>query len=202
MNGGARVLRLVGVGIMAVFGLVATAFVVGSALQDPGGAAGAALAAAYLVPLAVLVGVALAWPRVGSWVLGGAALGVVGLYAWFALDPEWWREVMDDRGPIVAVAGIIVAVSLGALGVRRTGVAGALLVALGALCYLVPLVLSREGSAEAGGGGPSLMVSAGIVIVPSVLAGLLLLLSAWISGRAAGTSTQPSTPGQDRLTVS
>jgi hypothetical protein len=200
VNGGARVLRLVGVGIMAVFGLVATAFVVGSALQDPGGAAGAALAAAYLVPLAVLVGVALAWPRVGSWVLGGAALGVVGLYAWFALVPEWWREVMDDRGPIVAVAGIIVAVSLGALGVRRTGVAGALLVALGALCYLVPLVLSREDGAEAG--APSLMVSAGIVIVPSVLAGVLLLLSAWISGRAAGTSTQPSTPGQDRLTVS
>jgi hypothetical protein len=201
VNGGARLLRLVGVGIMAVFGLVATAFVVGSAMQDPGGAAGAALAGAYLVPLAVLVGVALAWPRVGSWVLGVAALGVVGLYAWFALDPEWWREVMDDRGPLVAVAGIIVAVSLGALGVRRTGVAGALLVALGTLCYLVPLVLSREGGAEAGG-GPSLMVSAGIVIVPSVLAGLLLLLSAWISGRAGGAGTQPSTPGPDRLTVS
>ena len=200
MNGGARVLRLVGVGIMAVFGLVATAFVVGSALQDPGGAAGAALAGAYLVPLAVLVAVALAWPRVGVWVLGGAALGVVGLYAWFALDPEWWREVMDDRGPIVAVAGIIVAVSLGALGVRRTGVAGALLVAFGALCYLVPLVLSREGGAEAG--GPSLTVSAGIVIVPSVLAGLLLLLSAWISGRAADTGTEPSSaPGPERLTL-
>jgi hypothetical protein len=187
---------------MAVFGLLATAFVVGSAMQDPGGAAGAALAGAYLVPLAVLVGVALAWPRVGTWVLGVAAVGVVGLYAWFALDSQWWREVLDDRGPILAVAGIVVAVSLGALGVRRAGVAGALLVAMGALCYLVPLVLSREGGAEAAGGGPALMVSAGIVIVPSVLAGLLLLLSAWISGRAAGASTRPSTLGQDRLTVS
>ena len=60
MNRAARVLRIVGVGIMAVFGLLATAFVVGSAMQDPGGAAGAALAGAYLVPLAVLVAVALA----------------------------------------------------------------------------------------------------------------------------------------------
>jgi len=202
VNGAGRVLRLVGVGIMAVFGLLATAFVVGSAMQDPGGAAGAALAGAYLVPLAVLVAVALAWPRVGTWVLGVAAVGVVGLYAWFALDSQWWREVMDDRGPILAVAGIVVAVSLGALGARRAGVAGALLVAMGALCYLVPLVLSREGGAAAAGGGPALMVSAGIVIVPSVLAGLLLLLSAWISGRATGASTQPSTPEQDRLTVS
>lgn len=202
MSGAARVLRLVGMGIMAVFGLLATAFVVGSAMQDPGGAAGAALAGAYLVPLAVLVAVALAWPQVGTWVLGVAALGVVGLYAWFALDSEWWREVMDDRGPIVTVAGIVVAVSLGALGVHRARVAGALLVALGALCYLVPLALSRSGGAEAGGGGPSLMVSAGIVVVPSVLAGLLLLLSAWLSGRAAGASTPPSTRGDDRLAVS
>jgi hypothetical protein len=202
VDGAARVLRLVGVGIMAVFGLLATAFVVGSAMQDPGGAAGAALAGAFLVPLAVLVGVALAWPRVGTWVLGVATLGVVGLYAWFALDSEWWREVMDDRGPIVAVAGIAVAVSLGALGVHRARVAGALLVAFGALCYLVPLALSRSGGAEAAGGGPSLMVSAGIVVVPSVLAGLLLLLSAWLSGRAAGASTQPSTRGDDRLAVS
>jgi hypothetical protein len=66
---------------MAVFGLLATAFVVGLGNAGPRRRGGRGPGGVFLVPLAVLVGVALAWPRVGTWVLGVATLGVVGFIA-------------------------------------------------------------------------------------------------------------------------
>lgn len=167
----ATILRRLGFGLMTLettfFGL----FVVGDTVADPGGWQAVGLIAAWLVPLAALC--ALAWRRPGAatWVLGVLTAAVVAGSIWFAVDPQGWRSLENDIGPVRAVAAFVVVAALGVLGLARTMTAGVLLLVAGG----VPVLL---GSIDRGG-----LSSLAVVGVPAVLVGALYVASALIRPR-------------------
>lgn len=166
-----RILRLIGFWLMAVTSAFIAAFAVGEALDDPGGWAAVGLIALWLVPLVLLC--ALAWwrPDPAVRVLAVLAAGVVGLSVWFALVPGAWRDLENQHGPVRVFVVWAVAAAVAVLGLKRTRVAGILLLVVG----LAPLVI---GGFRAGG-----LSSLSLVATPAVIAGVLYLVSAALSSR-------------------
>ena len=93
---------------------------------------------------------------------------------WFALNPEAWRSFEDSHGPIRAVVTFVLVAAIAVLGLKRTSVAGVLLLAVGA----IPLAVSSLGS---------LLGFASLSVVSSapVIAGVLYLVSAHMAKRPA-----------------
>lgn len=170
-------LKWSGFGLMALSTVFFGTFVVGETLGDPGGWKAAGLVAAWLVPLAGLA--ALAWLR-PAWsvpILVALTAGMVGLSIWFAASPQVWRSFENRNGPVRDIITFVLAAAIAVLGLKRTAVAGGLLLAVGVL----PAAISSLGSL----GG---MTSLAVVSSVPVLTGLLYLLSAWLSGPAPPSS--------------
>ncbi len=178
----ARFLKWAGFTVMALSTLAAAVFIVGETFTDPGGWRAAGLVAAWAVPLAVLA--ALAWYRPGWAVPVFAVLtaAVIGVSTWFAVSPR-------GKGPADAILTAALVGAIAVLGLKRTGVAGVLLLIAG----IVPFAASTLVSGHGGFGS-----LAAVSFVPLV-AGILYLLSASIKGgrpappaRAGnGTAQQP-----------
>lgn len=156
------VLRRTGFGIVAAWTLLGGAFVVGETATDPGGLAAVGLIAAWLVPLVVLAAMARLAPDLATRVLAAGVGVAVAAGLWFAVAPDAWREFEDDKGPVRTIATFVLGAALGVLGLARTRVAGALLLALG----LVPPFLAQLGTSR---GMPSLIAMATVPVVVGVL---------------------------------
>lgn len=179
----ARVLKQTALGVMAFITAFFGLFVVGEALTDPGGWTGLGLVAAWLVPLAALAAVAWYRPDWAAPLLAVLVAAVIGVAIWFATNPDGWRAFEDRHGPIRAIISFVLAAAVALLGVKRTAVAGVLLLVLG----VVPVVVSSLGSSLG-------LVSLAMVSVASVLAGVLYLWSAALANRATpprGTYARP-----------
>lgn len=162
--------------IMAAFTVLAGLFTSGYALADPGGAEGITLVAAWAVPLAALA--VLAWLR-PSWAVPvltvlTALLVLAGL--WFAVDSASWRTFENANGPVRAVAVLVLAFPAAVLGLKRTAVAGWLLLAIG----LGPIALSALGSLAG-------VVSLSAMSVIPLITGLLYLVAARMARTAVST---------------
>lgn len=163
-------LRRIGVGFMATWGALATLFVVGEAIADPGGAAAWLLSAAWVLPMLALGWLGWRGPEPLATRVLTAAVGLVCL-GWisYVVAPGRWDDLFDRNGPILAIAGLAATVPLGALGWRRPRTAGLLLVVAG----LVPAL-----AATLAHGGFALGRSSTIASVPDLVAGGLFLLAA------------------------
>ena len=164
---GSTGLRLAGLVFASLFGAVASLFIAGEAMSDPGGLAGAALVASWSVPLAALG--ALAWyrPARATIVLGGLTLAVVVGSVWFAASTQSWRSLENGIGPVRAIGLFVVMMPLALLGWRRPHVAGWMLLTVG----LIPMVAASTGRSAGVG-------SLTAVAVPAMIDGILYLLSA------------------------
>jgi hypothetical protein len=161
----ARFLKWAGFTVMALSTLVAAVFIVGETFTDPGGWKAAGLVASWAVPLAVLA--ALAWYRPG-WAIPVFAVltaAVIGVSIWLAVSPR-------GKGPTDAILTFALAAAIAVLGLKRTGVAGVLLLIVG----IVPFAASTLVSGHSGFGS-----LAAVSFVP-IVAGILYLLSASIKG--------------------
>jgi len=172
----ARALIWTATAIMAAFTVLAGLFISGYALADPGGSEGIALVASWAVPLAGLA--ALAWLR-PSWAVPvltvlTALLVVAGI--WFAVDSASWRTFENANGPVRAVAVLVVAFPAAVLGLKRTAVAGWLLLAVG----FGPIALSTLGSLAG-------VVSLSAISVIPLITGLLYLVAARMTRTAQST---------------
>lgn len=154
---------------MAVLAVLVGVFVIGETFDDPGGWRAVGLIAAWLLPLAVLVGLAWRRPDWAGWVLGSLTVAVVIGAIWSAMDPQAARGLENDVGPVRALAVFVVAAALGVLGLTRTRLAAVLLLVVG----LIPTLIGGLGR---GGGMSSLTVTS----LPAVLTGLLYLASALV----------------------
>jgi hypothetical protein len=67
---------------------------------------------------------------------------VIGVSVWFALNPQAWRAFEDRHGPIRAIVAFVLVAAIAVLGLKRTAVAGVLLLVVG----VVPLAVSSLGS--------------------------------------------------------
>ena len=136
--------------------------VVGSeTLSDPGGARGAALIGAWLVPLTLLVVLARRSPDAAARVLIVLTTVFVALSAWYAWAPDAWRDVEGNLGPVRAVALLALSAALVVHGLRSPELAGLLLLVTGA----APVALAAFDS----GAPRSLMVAS----IPAMVLGTL-----------------------------
>ena len=179
----ARFLRLTGfwlvVGVTGFFGL----FVVGEMAGDPGGWTAVWLIAACVLPLAACCLVAWRWPVAGTWLLAVLTAALLAVDVWVAISPGALREFEDRTGPVQAVAVFAVGAAVAVLGLRRTRVAGILLVLLGAGAWV-------SGIGGVGGGAALAIVGA-----PLLLGGVLYLVSAAVAGRARPVGPPPDRSG-------
>jgi hypothetical protein len=91
---------------------------------------------------------------------------------WFVVDPARWRTLEDQVGPVRTIAVLVLAAALGVLGLKRTALAGWLLLVVG----LGPVIIAGFG--ELAG-----VASLSVVSVIPVVTGVLYLVSAgWTSG--------------------
>lgn len=178
----ARFLKWAGFTVMALSTLIAAIFAVGETFTDPGGWKAAGLIAAWAIPLAVLA--VLAWYRPGRAVPVFAVLtaAVIGVSIWLALSPR-------GKGPTDAILTFALAAVIAVLGLKRTGVAGVLLLIVG----IVPFAVSSLVSGHGGIG------SLAAVSLAPIVAGVLYLLSANVKGGRPAPSARTGTgPGNCR----
>jgi hypothetical protein len=177
----AVILRRAGFGLMALSTFFFGAFIIGDTFADPGGWKAAGLVAAWAVPLAGLA--ALSWfrPDWAIYVLAALTAAVIGVSVWFALNPQAWRSFEDRHGPIRAIVTFVLVAAIAVLGLKRTAVAGVLLLAVG----VIPVAVSSLGSFLG-------FASLSVVSAAPVIAGVLYLISAHLAKRlppAAHTGT-------------
>ena len=167
----ARAIKRLGFGVIAVFSLLAGLFIAGEAFEEPGGI-GAISLLAWLTPLVGLATLAWFRPRLATPIMIALSGVVVLASLWFAVDPDAWR-VEDQYGPVRAVAVFVLGAAVGVLGLKRTAIAGWLLVALGVL----PIAASSLGSFAGA-------VSLSVVSVIPLITGILYLVSATLGRRS------------------
>ena len=172
----AAALQRTGAAVMAVFTVLASIFIAGYALQDPGGNAGLLMTLAWVVPMLVLAVAAWFWPAPTAPLLLALASAFIAACVWLAFDPAALREFLSENGPVIAVSVVALAFPAAVLGLQRTALAGWLLVALGVLPLLIT-VIGRLG-------GVSSLAAASVV---PLIAGISYLVSA----RMASGSTSP-----------
>ena len=190
MKRAARVVTLVAFWLTATFVVLASLFIAGYAFDDVGGWSAVGLVASWLVPMLALAAVAHRWPAVAAWLLGGALVLVAGYTAWYAVDTQWWRDLMDEVGPVLGIATFVLLLPLAVLGLRRQVTAGLMLLAAAVIPY-VGFVVSVSDEPWRGIGA-SLSTSSTAACVPTFVVGLLFLL-AGLLGRL-GAPAPPATP--------
>jgi len=172
----AAALQRTGAAVMAVFTVLASIFIAGYALQDPGGNAGLLMTLAWVVPMLVLAVAAWFWPAPTAPLLLALASAFIAACVWLAFDPAALREFISENGPVIAVSVVALAFPAAVLGLQRAALAGWLLVGLGVLPLLIT-VIGRSG-------GVSSLAAASVV---PLIAGISYLVSA----RMASGSTSP-----------
>lgn len=198
MEGVSRMMRLSGVvrwsafALMVLFGLFGSLFVVGEAMTDPGGRQGLALSALWVVPMVAACLLATLRPHRASAVFHGALLVIVALWLWYVLDQQWWTALMDERGPILAIAGFALGVPVAVLGLTHPRTAGQLLVMLAFTPVVARLVAESMAAGESGIGPEAVLgTSAGVSALPQLVVGLLFLLSWLVRPTALAEPTAP-----------
>ncbi|WP_156400025.1 hypothetical protein [Phycicoccus sp. Soil748] len=180
-----RVLRVVAVGLLTLFGTLAGLFIAGETFADPGGWEAVVLTAAWALPLIALSVLALVWPGRSSKVLPVVLALVAG---WVIVDALAHVIDRDVRGPVGVVSMFAVLIPCGLLGVHRAAEAGWLLLA-GAAAQFVATVASMDRA-----GGQSLWSafggSTGVMVLPFLVLAMVFLAVAaaerWTDG-AGGT---------------
>jgi hypothetical protein len=166
-----------------LFSVGGALFALGYAFEDPGGWTAVLLAAAVVVPMALLTVLAVRSPHRALTVLTVA----VGAFAvWAVVD-----VFVEIEMPAVPVIALLIAAPLAVVGQRYALHAGGLMFALAAIPFALVLVrLVRESGPEGPSLGALLGGSTGVVVVPlAVLAGLFAL--AGLLGRSAPAGEEP-----------
>jgi hypothetical protein len=170
----ARFLRRAGFSLMALFAVFFGLFLVGDTFTDPGGWKALGLVSLWAVPLAAVGAVAWYKPDLAIRLFAVLIAAVIGVSIWFALDPQGWRAFEDRNGPIRGIVVFALSAAIALLGLKRTAVAGAMLLILG----VAPTVISGMGNHLG-------FVSMAVVGLPAFIAGVLYLLSAAMTRRSA-----------------
>lgn len=136
----ATALTRTGAALMTVFTVFGGAFTGGYAMEDFGGSAGLMMILAWAAPVLILAVLAWLRPAVTAPVLMALSAAFLAVCLWFAVDPTTARNFQDATGPVLAVGVVALAFPAAILGLKRTGVAGWLLLALGVLPLLITII--------------------------------------------------------------
>ena len=173
------VLRRTGAAIMAVFTVLAATFIGGYAMEDPGGNAGLLMTLAWVLPMLILAAAAWFWPAPTAPLLLALASAFIAACVWLAFDPAALSEFISENGPVIAVSVVALSFPAAVLGLKRTALAGWLLVALGVLPLLITII---------GRSGPITSLTAASIV--PLVCGIVYLVSV----RTAGGSPASGNP--------
>jgi hypothetical protein len=193
MSGPAKLVTYSAVTLMTLFGVLGGLFAAGYAFQD--------------LPLGTAVG------TTAPWLVLGVGLSVFALLSRKVAPPIFVLLTLfvagqsitdsalglvdrDEVGPMAAIAVLVLAVGLGFLGLRRTSLAGLLLVLL-ALAQLAATVVGFRAELEHGewpGLAHMLTTSSGVVVVPILVVGALYLLAGALEHRSPRFRHPPAHP--------
>lgn len=191
----ARVFRWTAFILALLMGAVGGLFTAGYAFEDPGGWAAVGLTAAWLLPLAVLSVLALWRPDVAGPVIAGLIL----LLFLVGVGDAVLGGLLRRLGPVGGVSLLVVAVALGFLGLKRSRMAGLLLVSAAVLQMIgvaVGFLMAPRVAGEGPGVGALLGGSSGVLVVPVLVLGLLFLVAASAGGeRLSFRRDRPVAPG-------
>ena len=176
----ATALQRTGAAIMAVFTLLAGISITGYALGDPDGNVGLLITLVWVLPMLILAVAAWFWPAPTAPLLLALTASFIAACVWLAFDPAALRDFLSENGPVIAISVVALSFPAAVLGLKRTALAGWLLVALGALPLLITVI---------GRSGPIAALAAASVV--PLIAGISYVVSA----RMASGST---TPGNQR----
>lgn len=172
----ARALVWTAAAIMATFMVLAGLFISSFALADPGGTEGVMLVVSWALPMTGFALLAWLRPEWAAPVLTLLTALMVAAGIWFAVDSASWRAFENANGPVRAVAVLVLAFPAAVLGLKRTAVAGWLLLTLG----LGPIGFSALGSLA------GVVPLSAISVVP-LITGLLYLVAARMIRGAVST---------------
>jgi hypothetical protein len=190
----ATVLIRISIAMVLGFTVLGGVFTAGYALDDPGGAAGVALVASWLVPLLVLSWFAWRAPlRTLPWLVA-ACLVPLGLAVWSAFDTPGFRDALDEVGPVPAVALIVLGPPIVLLGRVRPLVAAG----LAAVVTVLAPVIMVAGGALAEGGRPAVPPSTVVAGFPLLVAGVLMLVAGVLRRREGDLPDGPAAGPPDR----
>ena len=147
-------------------------------MQDPGGNAGLLITLAWVLPMLILAVAAWFWPAPTAPLLLALASAFIAACVWLAFDPAALREFISENGPVIAVSVVALSFPAAVLGLKRTALAGWLLVALGVLPLLITII---------GRSGPVASLTAASVV--PLICGIVYLVSV----RMASGSQAPGT---------
>ena len=164
-------LQRTGAAIMAVFTVLAGVFIGGYTMEDPGGNAGLLMTLAWVLPMLILAAAAWFWPAPTAPLLLALASAFIAACVWLAFDPSALREFISENGPVIAVSIVALSFPAAVLGLKRTALAGWLLVALGVLPLLITII---------GRSGPITSLTAASVV--PLICGIVYLVSVRMAG--------------------
>lgn len=174
-----KILTYLAFTLMALFGLLGGAFVIGEVFTDPGGWTAFWLSALWVVPLVALSVLALLRPEAAAQVFVPLT-GAVALFT--VLDSLAGIIPRDDWGPVAAIVVFALGVALAFLGLRRALLAGTLMV----VAAVTQLVATMAGIAVHAGDGPGpgagLGGSSGVVVLPLLVIGALFVEAGRLDG--------------------
>jgi hypothetical protein len=179
---------MLGFAATVVFGALAGLFIAGEALSDPGGSSGALMVAAWAVPLAALIVLALVRPETGQQVLVGVtalAVLVTLVQATVTMFPREW-------GPLSAVVTYVAGIAAGCLGLHRPRAAAGMLATLvggTVLGVLLSFTLHATGVLPP---GPGVGASAMVLALPFLLIALAYLFGAPVPVEGSARDLTPS----------
>jgi hypothetical protein len=173
-----KVLKYVAFALMAVFALVGGAFVIGETFSDPGGWAAVGVSALWVVPLVGLSVFALLRPEAA----GPVFVGVTALVALFTVADSVFDIIpRDDWGPVTAIVVFALGVALTFLAVSQALLAGTLMVSV-AVAQLVAMMAGVAVHSGGDGARPGLGGSSGVVVLPLLVIGALLVEAGRMEG--------------------
>lgn len=189
MTTASTLIRYLAFGLIALFGFVGAAFIVGETAADPGGWQAAVLITLWLVPLVGLSVFALRRPDPAIRLLA-ACLAVAATVA--VVDAATQLIPSDEWGPVVTIAMFAVGIPIGFLGLHRPRPAGLMLVIAGVVqgVALAIDIAVREGGPDVSWSMAS--TSAGAIALPLVVVGLLMLAAGLLDRKAGGRPLMPS----------
>jgi hypothetical protein len=162
------------------FAVLGSLFAAGYAFEDPGGLEAWALVGSWVLPMA---GIGLwAWfsPRTVEPVLWVLTAAVVAMSTSLFLAPEAWQEFMDERGPVTAIAALVVGTCLAVWGYHRPVRGSVALIAVAVSPLVAALLLADLGWAMAGG-------STVVAVSPFLTCAALYLLASRLNRRKTRT---------------
>ena len=163
-------LRKTATALLSFFIALGSFFIIGEAFADPGGSAAVLLTASWVAPTAVATALIVKKPEFAHYVVAAILIGLAGLSALIARDPQHWSQVMDNNGPIFSITVFASALPVMVWANQQARKGGFALILLALIPQMSMIAIA---GARAAGGG-----SLGLAIQPILVTGIMFVMSA------------------------